>query len=64
MSWRTGALGSEFPDRSVDPEQLKREARTAISWGRPDQESIGYDPDEFIGIISRLLAYIERLERR
>lgn len=48
--------------RETQKETLLREARMASAWGRPDNETIGYSPTEFISIINRLVRYIEQGE--
>jgi hypothetical protein len=42
--------------------KLIEEAETAISWGIPDNESIGYSRAELISIIRKLVFRIKELE--
>jgi hypothetical protein len=44
--------------------RLKKEIRTAIAWGIPDIESIGYTPTMLVGILGNALSYIEYLESK
>ncbi len=48
----------------IRKKDLKARIRTAIAWGVPDQESIGYSATEFVNLLSEALREIERLERR
>lgn len=38
---------------------LLRDAKTALAWGTPDNESTGYSRAELMSIINRLVKYIE-----
>ena len=41
---------------------LKRDIRTAIAWGAPNSECVGYTSTEFIKLLNKSLKYIEHLE--
>lgn len=56
--WGTAASHeNSFAQRSK--QRLLKEAKTAIAWGTPDNESTGYSRAELISIINRLVKYIE-----
>lgn len=44
-------------------QKLLEEARTAIAWGIPDNESTGYSASEFTKIIHKLVRRVEQLEK-
>ena len=45
-----------------EQQKLKKDISTAIAWGMPDNESIGYTNTELIRLLSRALKYIKYLE--
>lgn len=49
-------------NKCTQKEKLLFDAKQAIAWGCPNNETIGYSPTEFISIINRLVRYIEQGE--
>lgn len=49
-------------DPLSEGQQLKREVREAIAWGRSDSESVGLSADKFISLLHQCLRHIEFLE--
>jgi hypothetical protein len=49
----------ETKQKQVNKDGLLKEAKTAVAWGTPDNESLGYSRETLIDIIRRLVKYIE-----
>jgi hypothetical protein len=45
----------------VEKEKLLYEARTAINWGEPSSESIGYSHSQLLNIIRKLVRIVEQV---
>ena len=43
----------------IAKDKLLKDAREAIAWGNPDNESIGMSSNQLISVIRRLVNYIE-----
>jgi hypothetical protein len=54
------SLEEYLAKRPYNVEKLLNEAKTAIAWGIPDRESIGYSREKLIDIIGKLIKHIER----